>query len=328
MYKKILCESFIEDYKSYHKTLFRELNIMLFDVTFLKECILHNDIRLDTDIVVSYLFKNNFEHLILKAYRIMFDIGVDVLTVDTFIGQIIKNLNDEQLKTDLRSKISCSDWKSYRIKAVKNRLKESSEEFRNKAIAHKLTKEMKELSVDLNDISDLLDAAIDVFDMISFYPLDFYHTRITKYSFIAERITVQEKSKQLLDLLLFSSNEIKHIDVQYRDILDKPDTTKIKNIVSQYNTTREEEDICNDLLLKSKIGIFTKVKLLEVDEFKRALLGYKSISDSEIFSIITKLKQKLIIDAKNDKTAEYKLSIIDSCIDIVSKAVDDLHNQD
>ena len=37
MYKDVLNEDFIEQYKSYHMTLFRELNIMLFDVAFLKE---------------------------------------------------------------------------------------------------------------------------------------------------------------------------------------------------------------------------------------------------------------------------------------------------
>ena len=72
MYKDILCEDFVEQYKSYHMTLFRELNIMLFDVAFLKECVSQSGRMLDADIVVLYLFKNTFEHLILNIHYQMF----------------------------------------------------------------------------------------------------------------------------------------------------------------------------------------------------------------------------------------------------------------
>ena len=89
-------------------------------------------------------------------------------------------------------------------KSYKKRLKESLREFRDKAIAHKLIREMRELSVELEDISKLLDAAINLFEIFSFYPLDFYDQEITENSFVAEQLTVQKQSKQLLNLLWFS----------------------------------------------------------------------------------------------------------------------------
>lgn len=321
MYKEILTEGFVEQYKSYHMVLFRELNIMLFDVAFLKECILHNNIMLDTDIAISYLFKNNFEHLILKTYRIMFDNGADVLTMDSFIGYIIKNLKDEGLKQDLRRKISESYWKSDNIRVIKNRLQVSLGEFRNKAIAHKLTQEMKDLSVDLNDISEMLDAAIDIFEILSFYPLDFYRHKVTKFSFVAEKLTVQEKSKQLLDLLFIASSEIRHVDVQYRKEFDTLDLKPIENMVNQYNAIRREEDICTELLLESRIGAFTKIRLLQIDEFKKELLKYKTISDAEILNVVYEVRRKFLDDTSKDKIVDYKLSIIDSCIESIDKII-------
>lgn len=321
MYKEVLCESFIEKYKSYHMILFRELNIMLFDVAFLKECISHSGRILDTDIVISYLFKNNYEHLILKTYRIIFDNGLDVLTLDSFIGQVIKNSKNEEVKENLCNKVSGLQWKSDHIKAVKSRLKESLGEFRNKAIAHKLTQQMKDLSVDLEDISELLDAAIDLFEEFSFYPLDFYPYRITEYSFVAERLTVQEKSKQILDLLLFSSKDIRHIDVQLRDMMENSHKEEIENFVSQYNFEREEDDICTKLLLNSKISTFTKSTLLQMDEFRKELLKYETVSDTEVLDMIYNLRQQLVNEANEDKIKSYRLSILDTCIENVKKIV-------
>ncbi len=321
MYKDVLNESFIEQYKSYHMTLFRELNIMLFDVAFLEECISHNGRILDTDIVISYLFKNNFEHLILKTYRIMFDNGLDVLTLDSFIGQVMKNVVNDDLKNNLRKIMSESDWKSNHIKAVKIRLKESLGEFRNKAIAHKLTQEMKELSVDLKDISDLLDAAIELFEKFSFYPLDFYRYKVTEYAFVAERLTVRDKSRQLLDLLLFSSKDIRHIDIQLNDMAEKTDKENISNLVTRYNMEREEDYFFTELLLGSEIGGFTKSTLLQMDEFRKELLSYKSISDVEILDIVYKLREKFVADDSNDKVIKYKLSVIERCIENIKKVI-------
>ncbi len=319
MYKKILDKEFIEYYKDYHKTLFRELNIMLFDVAFLNECILHNNIILDTDIVIAYLFKNNFEHLILKTYRIMFDNGADVLTIDIFIGQIIKNINDNNIKKDLCEKISSSNWKSDEFKLIKNRLKVSLGEFRNKAIAHKLRQEMKDLSVDLNDISKLLDAAIEIFELLSFYPLDFYKHKVTKYSFIAERLTVEEASKKLLDILLFSYRDINHINVEYSSFYEEDDIKKVDSMVNQFNKTKEDEDTCFKLLQNSILDTYTKLKLLQLEDFKIELLKYNNISDSEIADLTYKIKQKYLINAEKNKITEYKLYILNSCIEVIER---------
>lgn len=321
MYKDVLDESFIEQYKSYHITLFREFNIMLFDVAFLEECISHNGRMLDTDIVISYLFKNNFEHLILKTYRIMFDNGLDVLTLDSFIGQVMKNVVRDDLKDNFRKIMSESNWKSNHIKAVKNRLRESLGEFRNNVIAHKLTKGMRALSVDLKDISELLDAAIDLFEKFSFYPLDFYHYKVTEHAFVAERLTVRDKSRQLLELLLFSSKDIRHIDIQLDDMAEETSKENITNLVTQYNLEREEDDVCTELLLDSEIGIFTKSRLLHMDEFRKELLKYKNISDAEILDIVYKLRQQFVSGDSNDKVVKYKLSVIDECIESIKKVV-------
>ena len=324
MYKDVLNEDFIEQYKSYHMTLFRELNIMLFDVAFLKECISHNDTQprmiLDTDIIISYLFKNNFEHLILKTYRIMFDNGTDVLTIDTFISRVIQNLSNVEFKSELRSHISSSCWKSDSIKATKLRLKDALGEFRDKAIAHKLTKEMKELSVNLEDIEQLLNAAIDIFEMLSFYPIDFYKYKISEYSFVGERLTVQEKSKQLLDLLVLSSNCISHIDVQYKDYQDETVIEQVQNKINQHNAKKDQEEKCSKLLADSEIGTFPQILLLELDDFKNELLKRQTISDCEILVIVNHLMEKFSANAEHDRVAAYNLSKLNSCIEQVRKA--------
>lgn len=326
MYKDVLREDFIEQYKAYHMTLFRELNIMLFDVAFLKECIAHNDTQphmiLDTDIIISYLFKNNFEHLILKTYRIMFDNGTDVLTIDTFISKVIQNLSNEEFTAELRSHISSSCWKSDGIKATKLRLKDALGEFRDKAIAHKLTKEMKELSVNLDDIAQLLDAAIDIFEMLSFYPIDFYRYKISEHSFIGEHLTVQEKSKQLLDLLVLSSTCISHIDVQYKDYREETEIEQVQSTVNQYNEKKDQEEKCSKLLAESKIGTFPKVLLLELDDFKNELLKRQTISDCEILEIVNRLMEKFSANAEHDRVVAYKLSKLNSCIEQVRKAAE------
>lgn len=326
MYKDVLRQEYIEQYKSYHMTLFRELNIMLFDVAFLKECIAHNDTKhhmmLDMDIIISYLFKNNFEHLILKTYRIMFDNGTDVLTIDTFINQIIKNLSNLEFKTELCKNISKSCWKSDNIKATKLRLKDALGEFRDKAIAHKLTKEMKELSVNLDDIAQLLNAAIDMFEMLSFYPIDFYQYKISEYSFVGEHLTVQEQSKQLLNLLVLSSNCISHIDVQYKAYQEKTEIEQIQNLVNQYNLEKDQKQKCSELLSDSKIGTFTQILLLQLDEFKNELLKHQVISDYEILEIVNCLIEEFSRNAEHDKIAAYKLSKLKSCIENVKKTAD------
>jgi hypothetical protein len=326
MYKDVLCEDFIEQYKSYHMTLFRELNIMLFDVAFLKECIVHNNTQqrtiLDTDIIVSYLFKNNFEHLILKTYRIMFDNGADVLTIDTFISRIIQHLINPQFKSEICGNISNSCWKSDSINATKHRLKDALGEFRDKAIAHKLTKEMKELSVNLDDIAQLLDAAIDIFEMLSFYPLDFYNYKISEYSFVGEHLTVQEKSKQLLDLLVLSSTCISHIDVKYKDYQEETAIEQVQNAINQYNVKKSQEEKCSKLLSDSEIGTFPKVLLLELDDFKNELLKRQTISDYEILEIVNCLMEKFSANAEYDRVAAYKLSKLKSCIEQVKKAAE------
>lgn len=321
MYKDILCEDFVEEYKLYHMTLFKELNIMLFDVAFLKECVLQNRRMIDSDIIVLYLFRNIFEHLVLKTYRIMFDAGVDVLTLDVFVGKVIKNLKSDDLENDVRNKMSATAWKSDHIKVVKKRLKESLREFRNKAIAHKLTQEMKDLSVNLEDISELLDAAIELFEIFSFYPLDFYDHKISEHSFIAEQLTVQEESKQLLDLLWLSSKDIRKIDIKLRNSMSKSDKEKIENFVSQYNLEREEDAICSKLFMESEIKAFTRVDLLQINEFKKELLKHKKISDAEILNIVCKLRQQFANDKSKDKVIGYKLSIMDTCIENIKKTI-------
>lgn len=321
MYKDILCEDFVEQYKSYHLTLFRELNIMLFDVAFLKECVSQRGRMLDADIVVLHLFKNTFEHLILKTYRIMFDNGSDVLTMDIFVQKIIKNLKTDEIKDDLCNKLSVSDWKLNHIKAIKKRLKESLREFRDKAIAHKLTREMRELSVELEDISELLDAAINLFEIFSFYPLDFYDHEITENSFIAEQLTVQKQSKQLLNLLWFSSKDIRHIDIKLSNSLSNSDKEKIENFVSQYNLEREEDAICSKLLMESKIKPFTQVDLLQINEFKQELLKYKKISDTQILNIVCNLRQRFVDSKSKNKIIGYKLSMLDTCIENIKKTI-------
>lgn len=321
MYKDVLCEDFIEQYKSYHMTLYRELNIMLFDVAFLKECISQNGSMVDNNIIVLYLFKNTFEHLVLKTYRIIFDKGPAVLTLDKFIGEIIKNLKSEELKDNLRSEISGAFWKSTQITAVKNRLKEPLGEFRDKAIAHKLTKEMEEVSVSLEDISKLLDAAIDLFEILSFYPLDFYDHEITEYSFIAKRLNFQEQSKQLLDLLWFLSKDIRHIDVELRNGTSNSDKEKIENFISEYNSERDKNAICSKLLIGSKIKPFTQIDLLQINEFKQELLQCKQVSDAEILDIACNLRQRFADNKSKDKAVDYKLSILDTCIENIKETV-------
>lgn len=229
-YTDVIKPECIAKYSEMQKSLFIDLNSILFDIIFLKKCIDNNGINMlyDTNLVIGKLFNNEFQYLIIKVARCLFDKGSDTITLLRFKNMIFKEFIKDEYKESVQALSKNSKWFAEEAKEVKTKVESCITQFRNHYLAHSLQREIDDISVSLLDIEKLFDAATDLFCLLSFEPGDLYgKTPTDGCTFTDERNALVEFCDMFFDYQYLSSPHIEHISYKLDEFFVEEDEKKI-----------------------------------------------------------------------------------------------------
>lgn len=208
----------IAEYQELHKAICLNLNRMIWNIAFLKKAkeAQENGVRCRNDFVISHLYKNEFELLILRLNRTFFDKGQDVIT----LSRLKDNLFSKYLFSEYKEKLSISlkniTWDTAEVVSARRRLEDTVPTFRNQYIAHSLIGEIDEVSVSFIDSEKVVMAACDLFSRLGFGLDSFY---LGEEKFYLNFIEEKSSSEHFLeDFFLFQQTSawcIKKLDCEY-----------------------------------------------------------------------------------------------------------------
>lgn len=213
---------------------------MLFDVAYLRISyrMQHPEYELKTSIVSNKIYYNQFEYLVFKMFRCLFDNKrTNSITLTKFRNNANQHIYDEY-KSELTTLISKTRWKSPEFKNVFEQANKSVELFRHHNFAHSLLKEATDTIVTIDILEDVILGACELFQALSFEPQDFY-----SYG-EGDGITF-EKEKYVLDILIeqyirtrfLSSDLINNVTCNFNDC-DEHIMDKLKKEIELFNKDR------------------------------------------------------------------------------------------
>ncbi len=198
-----------------------------------------HDIQADW-ISIKYLHGTVFENLIIKTYRCFFDnSGTDATNLlkfrNSIIGEYLKEEYTDIVKSQLKGlKIDDQVFRRTTLKRVENNVTR----LRNQYIAHGLINQ-DEATVDLNDIEELLNCGIELFQRLSFKPRGFYTIfEGDGYDFSKEITYTRKSLSNLIRYTMLSSTHISKIKCEYDSECEAPILTKVHKIVDEINNSK------------------------------------------------------------------------------------------
>lgn len=180
----------ISDYQKYHKSICNNLNQMIWNIAFLKKAKEAQEMGVPcrNDYVIGRLFKNEFELLILRLHRTLFDNGPDAMTLPHLKNYLFSKFLIPEKRAELGQNLRDCQWDSNEIVAARRRVEEAVPDFRTHYIAHTLNEDTEELSVSFLDAEKVIMAACEYFLRLSFGVEDFYvESNRTSLNFQAEK---------------------------------------------------------------------------------------------------------------------------------------------
>lgn len=203
-------------------------------------CLSHLHYERRCFVSIKYLHGTVFENLIIKTYRCFFDKsgtgGTNLLKFrNSIIGEYLKEEYADIVKSQLIGlKIDDLVFRRTTLERVEKKVTR----LRNQYIAHGLINQ-DEATVDLDDIEELLNCGIELFQMLSFEPRGFYTILEGDGYDFSKEITYTRKSlSNLIRYTMLSSTHISKIICEYDPECEAPISTKVHKIVDEINNSK------------------------------------------------------------------------------------------
>ena len=238
-YTDVILPEYIDKYVEMQKALFLDFNRIVFDIVFLQKALANKELNLlyDSMLVIEKLFGNEFQYLIIKISRCLFDTGTDVITLPRFKNRIIRDFIKPEYKQDVCDIVKNSRWNSDEIKDTISRVKISISGFRNHYLAHNLEGQTEELTIPLDDIEAVFNAATELFSLLSFETGDIYSPVPTDgRTFSDEKQALSEFCDRFFDYQYLSSPHVQNISYRLDNLfVEERERTTIEQHVSAIN---------------------------------------------------------------------------------------------
>lgn len=240
-YKNVIEQQYIEDYKELHRIFYSTLSSMIFDMSFLRECVNLQDSELRSDwISVKCLHRDLFENLVSKIYRCFFDnTGSDSTNIFNYKNRVIGVFLKEEYRQEVKDNVATLDIMSLQYKPSLERLKENVVELRNGFIGHRLLSASDVCEVDLNDIQKLVEYACELFQALSFEPRDFYSfIEGDGHDFSKEFAFTESLCKKFITNTFLTSKYITKINCEFDESCPEEIRNRLEKIIQSINTDR------------------------------------------------------------------------------------------
>lgn len=233
---------YIAEYQELHKAICLNLNRMIWNIAFLKKSkeAQENGARCRNDFVIGHLYKNEFELLILRLHRTLFDEGQDVITLPRLRDNLFKKYLLNDCKQDLIIALKDNQWDSPEVEAAKRNLVRNVPALRNHYIAHTLVGEPDEYSVSFLDAEKVVMAACDLLNKLSFGLESFYFGREKFYlNYESEKTSSEQFLEEFFTFQQTSAWCIKELNCSY--------ASKYQSEDDQSEIVRKKIDSLNSL---------------------------------------------------------------------------------
>ena len=206
----------------------------------------------------SVIFRDMFSVLILKTYKAFFDnSGTDSTNLFRFKNQIVRTFVKKEYHDAVVTDISNCQISNSNYKKKLESIKTNTLKLRDTVLAHNLNVSGSSYSVYLPDIRELLENGCELFQALSFRPLDFYSwIKGDGYDFSREFAYTKETTRSMWEYFYLSSDYVKKID---SDINVENSTTpeeswkELSALIESINKGKEKERIDAEARFKKKL---------------------------------------------------------------------------
>lgn len=215
-----ISQEYLSEYQNMHKAICVELNKMIWNIAFLKKAVdsQENSATNRNSFIIGHLYNDEFELLILRLHKTLFDEGNDVMTLPRLRDNLFSKYLLSEHKRDLSETLKNNSWDSYEIVAARRRLEQSIPIFRTKYIAHMLIGEIDDISTSLIDIEKVVMSACELFEKLSFNVECFYVGKEKFYlNLKSEKIDTENFYEEFFLFQQTSAWCIKKIDCSYKE---------------------------------------------------------------------------------------------------------------
>jgi hypothetical protein len=238
-YKQLLKTEYIDTYKQYHRTIFLDMQKIVFDLEFIKALYGLYELGINYhiinhNVVVLPLYLNQINLLAIRIYKTLFDSGTNVISLNNFKTYTLKNVLDTSAKDYILNRVRTCAWEDRTNKKNRERIKEIVRTFRNGIFAHSLDFPIPD-TLNIADMEQSFNESVSLFMALSFEADDIY-TAKEKYGydfskldssfFNAERNSVNSFIAPFVSSNLINSSYISNLDIKFVDSI--PDEVRDK----------------------------------------------------------------------------------------------------
>lgn len=259
-YKDIIKPDKISAYQNLHKIIYRALSSMIFDLCFVENGYAMSQTYKNTrpdEISRSLIFRDMFSVLILKTYKAFFDnSGIDSTNLLKFKNKIIGTFVKDEYRYSILTEISNCRISDNSYKSKLESIKTNTFKLRDTVLAHNLNVPSGSDSVYLPDIRELLENGCELFQALSFRPLDFYSwIEGDGYDFSREFTYTKELTRRVWEYFYLSSDYIQKIDGDiYVEYFTVPEESQkeLSVLIESINKGKEKDRIDAEARFKKR----------------------------------------------------------------------------
>ena len=239
----VIYPQYIDDYVETHKILYRTLSKMISDISFIKACCDLQDVEMEYDwISIKYLHGAIFEGLILRTCKCFFDnSGKDATNLFGFKNSVIGRYLKEEYRDQIKNPVAALHIEDKSYKSKLNDIRDNCLSLRDNFIAHGLLTTNDNAVVDLNDIRELVDYGIELFQVLSFEPGNFYNwlKEGDGYDFSKEIAYTQKSLSNFIRYTMLSSKYISEVDCKISADCEASMVRKIEAMIKEINSSKK-----------------------------------------------------------------------------------------
>ena len=240
----VIYPEYTTEYQELHKAICINLNKMIWNIAFLKKSkeAQEKGVCCRNDFVITNLYKNEFELLVLRFYRTFLDKGQDVITLSRLKDNLFSKYLMSEHNKNLSKSLKNITWDSSEIITAKRRLSDAVPIFRHNYIAHTLMGETSEALVSYQDCEKIIIAACDLFNILSYATDSFYlRTEKSNLKFMEEKVSSENFFEEFFLFQQTSAWSIKKLDCDCLSKIVAESIDKINFLLSE-NSIIEFED--------------------------------------------------------------------------------------
>lgn len=230
-------QDFITEYQELHKAVCLNLNKLIWSIVFLKKAkeAQEKGVSCRNDFIIEHLYKNEFELMVLRLSRTLFDEGQDVITLKRLRNNFFSKYILPEHKYSLSNSLKDINWDSSEIVAARRKLECAIPIFRNNYVAHTLMGETEEVSVSYLDAEKVVMAACDLLNRLSFGVDSFYLGKEKSYlKFFDEKTAVEQFIEEFFLFQQTSAWSINKLDCDSSSKIVKENIKKMNIIFSNF----------------------------------------------------------------------------------------------